>query len=161
VRPEKRYIYYMKLIYYTFIVTFLLAISSCRKPRQGDFEMVLSGNKVITNEDSSGVTVNTTPYSSSSDMKIKKSKKSSLEVGDMLWNRSGTHVTYAKTNTNISAIISGNSSGSVIETTATVYDGTVKSNNSVEGTFSFSYSKVNGSGEYVEATTGTFSLHRK
>jgi hypothetical protein len=151
----------MKLIYYASILAFLLGISSCRKPRQGEFQMVLSGDKVITNEDTSGVTVSTTPFSSTSDMKITKSKKSSLQVGDMVWSRSGTHVTYANTGTNISAMITGNSPSSVIETTATVYDGTVKSNNSVEGTFSFTYSKQSGSGQYVEATTGSFTLHRK
>ena len=151
----------MKLIYYVCIIVFALGISSCRKPRQGEFQMTLIGTKVTTNDDSSGVTISTTPYSNVSDVKVQKSKKNSLEVGEMIWGRSGTHVTYANTSAHIIAIITGNWPGNVVETTVTAYDGTIQSNNTVEGTFSFSYTKVNGSSEYVEATAGTFVLKRK
>lgn len=158
---KKCYIYLVKNYILLSALSLLFSLASCRKPRQGDFEMVLSGTKVTTNTNSSGIVVSTSLYSDTYDIHIKKSRKTAVEVGNMVWKRSGDKVSYTTTNLSFGAIVSGNwANGSTI-TTANTYDGTIKNNNSIEGNFVFTVTKIDGQGEEVQATTGTFILQRK
>jgi hypothetical protein len=149
------------------IISVLLALviicgaTSCRKPRRGDFEMVLSGETVTTTNNSSGSSVSITQYASTVAYHIQKTKKTSMEVGDMLWAKSGDKVTYASTNVSVGAFASGNWGNAMTETLVNAYEGTIKNNNSVEGTFSFSRTRVDSNTEEVVVTTGTFILQRK
>jgi hypothetical protein len=136
----------------------LFSTSSCRKPRKGDFEMVLSGETVTTTNSSSGQTVSIKQYASTSPISVKKTHKTTMEVGDMTWQKSKDKVSFVSTNVGLSTVFSSNP---VTQTIVHTYDGVIKSNNSVEGTFVLSRTSVDSNSEEIEVTTGSFILRRK
>ncbi len=123
--------------------------------------MVLTGEKVTTTNSSSGTIISTSLYSNVVKYEIKKPRKDSFEIGDMVWKRSGDKVSYVTTNVSVSSFLSGNWTNGATETVANTYDGTIKERDEIDGTFIYTITRVDSQKEEVQVITGTFTLKRK